>query len=557
LENEKQARHEAEAHFQKALNAVKRMLFEVGDGRMAAIPQTKATRQRLLDEALAFYTDLIASNPHHSQVYVERGQLYESMGKAEPARDDYQKAIECDPDNADAFAALGWLFAGDLGYQLQGNRDEIVLPLLRRALELQPTNPRAYLLFAWHYAMTGRPKEAAAAYRKAAELAPPGSAEEYYYLGEAAVQDGDHRVARENFEKCLSMDPLKPEAHHGLGRVQGTLVGGYDDMSSPFAMAHRGLGRLHGTLGENDQAVAAFTKALKCPQMTSYLLTDLHCDRGRLYARQKNYAAALSDYNRAIEVQPFQSYIYAERGSIHLSLKQYEQALADFAKAVELRPDAAYLYKLRGLAHFRLQHYEQALADFAKALELRPDDLSSLTRIPPEDVASCPDEMFRTGMRALHDKAIENFKSKPVQLNTASAHNGVAWVLSTWPDPQLRDPGQAVAHAKKAVEMEPGNGNFWNTLGVAQYRNGDWKAAVEALMKSIQLRKGGDSFDFFFLAMAHCQLGEKDKARAWYERAVAWMDKNKPQDEELKRFRVEATALLCLAKAAQTQNKKD
>ena len=84
---------------------------------------------------------------------------------------------------------------------------------------------------------------------------------------------------------------------------------------------------------------------------------------------------------------------------------------------------------------------------------------------------------------------------------------------------------------------------YWNILGVAQYRNGDWKAAVEALMKAVHLRRGGNSEDFFFLAMAHWQLDEKDKARAWYDRAVTWMDKNKPQDEELKRFRAEATDL--------------
>jgi tetratricopeptide (TPR) repeat protein len=134
--------------------------------------------------------------------------------------------------------------------------------------------------------------------------------------------------------------------------------------------------------------------------------------------------------------------------------------------------------------------------------------------------------------------------------NDANGHNNLAWLLATCPDVKLRDPGQAVAHAQKAVELASGSGTFWNTFGVAQYRNGAWKAAVEALMKSVQLGKGGDSFDFFFLAMAHWQLGEKDKARTWYDRAVAWMDKNSPQDHELKHFRAEATALLGLAKAA-------
>ena len=69
---------------------------------------------------------------------------------------------------------------------------------------------------------------------------------------------------------------------------------------------------------------------------------------------------------------------------------------------------------------------------------------------------------------------------------------------------------------------------------------GDWKAAIAALEKSMELRKGGDSNDWFFLAMAHWQLGEKDKAREWYDRAVQWMDKNQPKNEELRRFRAEA-----------------
>jgi hypothetical protein len=62
----------------------------------------------------------------------------------------------------------------------------------------------------------------------------------------------------------------------------------------------------------------------------------------------------------------------------------------------------------------------------------------------------------------------------------------------------------------------------------------------------MELRKGGDSHDWFFLAMTHWQLGAKDKARAWYDRAVQWMDKNQPDNEELRRFRAEAAELLGL-----------
>jgi hypothetical protein len=44
--------------------------------------------------------------------------------------------------------------------------------------------------------------------------------------------------------------------------------------------------------------------------------------------------------------------------------------------------------------------------------------------------------------------------------------------------------------------------------------------------------------------MAHWQLGEKEKARTWFDKGVAWIEKNKPQDEQLQRLRTEAAELL-------------
>jgi WD40 repeat protein len=122
--------------------------------------------------------------------------------------------------------------------------------------------------------------------------------------------------------------------------------------------------------------------------------------------------------------------------------------------------------------------------------------------------------------------------------------NQIAWFLVTRGDPGLDNAPLAVELVQVAVRQAPTGGALWNTLGVAQYRAGDWRAAIAALENSMQRRRGGDSFDFFFLAMAHWQLGERDQAKEWYGKAVAWMDKNKPNDEELLRFRAEASNLL-------------
>jgi len=144
-----------------------------------------------------------------------------------------------------------------------------------------------------------------------------------------------------------------------------------------------------------------------------------------------------------------------------------------------------------------------------------------------------------------YTKGVEVAPTNPV------LHNNLAWLYATCAVDELRDPAQAVALAKKAVDLRPTDGTSWNTLGAAQYRAGEWQAAVECLTKSMELRSGGDAFDWFFLAMAHWQLGQVDEAREWYKQAIEWVEKNsqslsgKPQwADELRRFRSEAEGLL-------------
>jgi WD40 repeat protein len=160
---------------------------------------------------------------------------------------------------------------------------------------------------------------------------------------------------------------------------------------------------------------------------------------------------------------------------------------------------------------------------------------------------------------ALLRKAPKTFNATPEQVlgwhhRQAGLHklqsivnNNLVWPLATSPDPRLRDPSRAVELAKQAVELAPQEGGHWNTLGIAQYRAGDWKAAITALEKSMELLSGQqESFNTFFLAMAHWQLGDKDEARRWYDQAVEWTDKHQPKNEDLRRFRAEAAELMGL-----------
>ena len=73
--------------------------------------------------------------------------------------------------------------------------------------------------------------------------------------------------------------------------------------------------------------------------------------------------------------------------------------------------------------------------------------------------------------------------------------------------------------------------------------------AAGDLEKAMQLGRGRQAHNCFFLAMAHWQRKEWEKARQWYDRAIRWIEKNKPDDPGILQFRAEAAQLLGLADA--------
>ena len=64
---------------------------------------------------------------------------------------------------------------------------------------------------------------------------------------------------------------------------------------------------------------------------------------------------------------------------------------------------------------------------------------------------------------------------------------------------------------------------YANTLGVAYYRAGRYREAVEILRPNLERQEDwGLAFDLYFLAMSHHQLGETARARDYYDWAVRW-----------------------------------
>ena len=87
-----------------------------------------------------------------------------------------------------------------------------------------------------------------------------------------------------------------------------------------------------------------------------------------------NYDLAISDYTRAIELDPNDARSYGNRG-LSYTIKadpEYEKALVDFGKALELSPDLMEVYICRAILYAGFGDCVSALRDYDIALKIEP-----------------------------------------------------------------------------------------------------------------------------------------------------------------------------------------
>jgi tetratricopeptide (TPR) repeat protein len=89
-----------------------------------------------------------------------------------------------------------------------------------------------------------------------------------------------------------------------------------------------------------------------------------------IYYNAKNYDQALSDFNKAIELDLKYVYAYYNRGDVYKALGKYTQAIADYNKASELDPNYAWPWHSKALVYISQKDYEKALESINKALTI-------------------------------------------------------------------------------------------------------------------------------------------------------------------------------------------
>ncbi len=132
-----------------------------------------------------------------------------------------------------------------------------------------------------------------------------------------------------------------------------------------------------GNHSDHDRRIRACTQLIEQPGASNVRLTVAYYNRGRSYRQLGEYDNAIADFDKAIELYPEYARAYNNRGIAYASKGRYTRSIVNFDKAIELKPKRADYYFNRALTYNFLGDKKQAKVDIRISLYLDPSDKSA------------------------------------------------------------------------------------------------------------------------------------------------------------------------------------
>ncbi|WP_063739351.1 tetratricopeptide repeat protein [Streptomyces iakyrus] len=244
------------------------------------------------------------------------------------------------------------------------------------------------------------------------------------------------------------------------------------------------------------------------------------------------YAQALTEYDRAVELDPALAAAYRHRSGIRGDLGDHDGAIADLDRAVALEPDNAWYVALRGEHHRIAGRDAEAVRDLTEAIRLDPAlGFAWASRGATHERAGEPDAALADLERALDldpDYAWALARRARVWRARGDSHRqladlGRALALSPdWPwarcerGDALRAAGrdeEAVADLDIALALDPTYTSAYASRGESLARLGRHTEALADLNRAVEMRPGY-VWALCRRAVLHAVMGCPEQARA-------------------------------------------
>jgi eukaryotic-like serine/threonine-protein kinase len=240
-----------------------------------------------------------------------------------------------------------------------------------------------------------------------------------------------------------------------------------------FALAYTGLADASVEMYVNTKDSFWVQKALGAAQRAEQLkdsLPEVHFSLGTVYQRTGKTAQAIAELKRGLQLAPNSDGGYLRLGNAYLDSGQKDEAIAAYKKGIEVNSYYPGLHIELGRAYFSTGQNDKAVEEFKRVTELEPDNV--------------------TGW------------------------NDLATVYAATGKYQ-----ESIPAYQKSIEKSP-TWLAYSNLGYVYMALKQYPDAIQALEKSVELGPNQE-VAAGNLADAYRYSGQKDKANATYDKAIA------------------------------------
>ena len=507
--------------------------------------------QNVLKLAIEQYEQIVKIEPDSVDDRLLLGRLYRLNNDLQKAENEFKTAVKLQPDSEEAVTTLAYLYneEGDtaratqvlsaipeagrsaklysaLGYTYEQQKQyKNAITAYRRAIELDRDNLDAIRGLAQNLMNDGQTDAALEQYKVIAD-ANPEDAQTYVRMADIYRKQSKYDLALENLKKAESMVQDSIEVPYSMAAVyqaQGrfeeaeqvlqNLLKKTEKPDGSYSQSDRNnravflerLGSIYREQGNTQQAVETFRKMLalgdenavrgyqqiidsyreakQWPQATTVAKEavqklpnnrDLRMVLDGQLADAGEPDKALKDVRSMLKGGAEDRDVYITLAQMNTRLKRWNDAEEALDKAEQLssKPDEKeYVYFLRGSTYERQKKYDQADEMFRKVLAVNPQNTMTLN-----------------------------------YLGYMLADRGV----------KLEE---ALGYIKKAVELDPANGAYLDSLGWAYFKLGKYDLAEENLVKAAQ-RINSDPTVQDHLGDLYQKTGRLKLAAAHWEHAL-------------------------------------
>ncbi|MEP6489566.1 tetratricopeptide repeat protein [Microcoleus vaginatus GB2-A3] len=501
--------------------------------------------QRKFEQAAAACQRVIQVKPD-ARAYKIWGNARQAQGKVEEAKNCYAKAIELDPDFAEAYTNLGTLYAQEQQWQS-------AIAFYQKAIGLQPNLASTYRNLARVWTQMGQLSEADECWFKAYSLEPAkATPEEHIHLGDNFLRQNQVTQAIRCYCHAIELNPNSNEAYQQLGNALKAQKKVQEEVASYRKIMERPaniFGDLFKTvvvslnpkseLPQNPQ-----TSTLQANVAANSLQLDsaISAEKPRVQLQQPTTIPAVPQQLNTIAIsensapatqnsaevlsavtvvdsgftadfrQPETADDSIQRAESYYAQKQFQPAIAECKRAIEIKPDAVAAYKLWGKILQVQGNTEAAIECYKKAVQINSNEADIYVNLGT---------LYAMGKQlspaiACYQRAIA------IQPNLAPAYRNLArvwrqqgkqeeanecWYEAYSLEPEKVSPEQhfklgnllfkqgqityAIACYRRAIELNPNLTAAYQNLAIALKKQGKLHEAAVCLEKAAALNNSG------------------------------------------------------------------